>query len=213
MKRSLALFLQSVGALTILGLAIAGALVLTAGWWLRMDDAPKKADAIVILAGDIHRAIYAADLYHQGLAPVILLGRPYRAERDVLCDLGFPCYSQEESMKRVLTAKGVPPGVLKLFGKDHMSTVEEAESLQRELGPEPRTLLVVTSPFHCRRAKMILSGILRQHELIMPLTPYERFDKIWWRHQESSEAVVSEVAKFVFYFLGTPFRSRLAAAD
>jgi len=213
MKRYLRLLLQCVGALTLLGLVVGGALVLTAGWWLRMDDAPKKADAIVILAGDIHRAIYAADLYHQGLAPVILLGRPYRGDPDVLCDLGFPCYTQEESVQQVLTAKGVPPGVLKMYGKDHMSTVEEGESLARELGPEPKTLIVVTSPYHCRRAKMILSGILRRHELIMPLTPYERFDRIWWRHQGSASAVVSEVAKFLFYFLGTPFRSLPAAAN
>ncbi|OGR38961.1 MAG: hypothetical protein A2051_03310 [Desulfovibrionales bacterium GWA2_65_9] len=213
MKRHLALFLQAVGALTLLGLVIGGALVLTAGWWLRMDDAPKKADAIVILAGDVHRAIFAADLYHQGLAPVILLGRAHPGDRDALCDLGFPCYTQEESMERVLRAKGVPPGVLKLYGQDHMSTVEEAESLDRELGPKPRTLLVVTSPNHCRRAKMILSGILGQHELIMSPTPYQRFDTLWWRHQGSSGAVVSEVAKFVFHFLGTPFRSRPAAAN
>ncbi|MDQ7835231.1 MAG: YdcF family protein [Humidesulfovibrio sp.] len=213
MKRYLALFLQAVGALTLLGLMIGTALVLTAGWWLRMDDQPRKADAIVILAGDIHRAIYAADLYHQGMAPVIMLGRPYQGERDVLCDLGFSCKTQIEAMEQVLRAKGVPPGVLQLFGKDHMSTVEEGESLARELGPEPKTLLVVTSPYHCRRAKMILSGILRQHELIMPLTPYERFDKIWWRHQGSASAVVSEVAKFVFHYLGTPFRAHPAAAN
>jgi len=212
MKRHAALFLQVVGALTILGLVLGGALVLTAGYWLRMDDAPKKADAIVILAGDIHRAIHAADLYHQGLAPVILLGRPHQGDPDVLCGLGFPCPTQIESMERVLTAKGVPPGVLRLYGQDHMSTVEEAESLNRELGPQPRTLLVVTSPYHCRRARMILSGILRRHELVMTPTPYERFDAKWWAHQGSAAAVVSEVAKFVFYFLGTPFRSRPAAA-
>jgi uncharacterized SAM-binding protein YcdF (DUF218 family) len=213
MKRHLRLLLQGLGALTLLGLVVGGTLVLTAGWWLRMDDAPRKADAIVILAGYIHRAIFAADLYHQGLAPVILLGRPYQGERDVLCDLGFPCQTQIEAVEQVLRAKGVPPGVLRLYGKDHLSTVEEGESLARELGSEPRTLIVVTSPYHCRRAKMILSGILRGHELIMPLTPYERFDRIWWRHQGSASAVVSEVAKFVFHFLGTPFRSHPAAAS
>jgi uncharacterized SAM-binding protein YcdF (DUF218 family) len=213
MKRFFALFLQGVGALAIAGLLVGGGLVLTAGWWLRMDEAPKKADAIVILAGDLHRAIFAADLYHQGLAPVILLGRPHRGDPDPLCQLGFDCPTQEESMERVLRAKGVPPGVLKLYGKDHMSTVEEGESLARELGAEPRTLLVVTSPYHCRRARMILSGILGRHELVMTPTPYERFDTKWWAHQGSAGAVVSEVAKFGFYFLGTPFRSRPLAAQ
>lgn len=212
MKRWLALFLQAVGALILLGLVVGGALVFTAGYWLRLNDQPKKADAIVILAGDIHRAIHAADLYHQGLAPVILLGRPHRGDPDALCDLGFECASQEELTQRVLVAKGVPPGVLRLYGQDHLSTVEEGESLARELGPEPKVLLVVTSPYHCRRARLILSGILRGHELILTPTPYERFDQKWWTHQGSAGSVVSEVAKFVFYFLGTPFRSRPAAA-
>lgn len=213
MKRYLALFLQAVGALTLLGLMIGTTLVLTAGWWLRMDDQPRKADAIVILAGDPRRAIYAADLYRQGLAPAIYVSRPVHEPPQALCDLGFDCPRQEDQMLRVLAAMGVPLEAVRVYGNSLMSTVEEGESLARELGPEPKTLLVVTSPYHCRRAKMVLSGILRQHELIMPLTPYERFDKIWWRHQGSASAVVSEVAKFVFHYLGTPFRAHPAAAN
>ncbi|MDO9631086.1 MAG: YdcF family protein [Humidesulfovibrio sp.] len=213
MKRFLALFLQVVGALTLLGLGLGAGLVLTAGWWLRMDDAPRKADAIVILAGDARRAIFAADLYKQGLAPVIYVSRPMHEPPQALCDLGFDCPRQEDQMLRVLAAKGVPPEAIRVYGQDILSTVEEGEVLQRELGPEPKTLLVVTSPYHCRRAKLILSGILRGRELIMTPTPYERFDRLWWKHQGSSGAVVSEVAKFVFHFLGTPFRAHPAAAN
>ncbi|MDO9081895.1 MAG: YdcF family protein [Humidesulfovibrio sp.] len=212
MKRSLSLFLQAVGALTLLVLVVGGALVLSAGYWLRMDDEPKQADAIVILAGDIRRAIHAADLYRQGLAPVIYLSRPAHEPPQALCDLGFDCPLQQDQMLRVLWIKGVPPEAVRVYGQDVISTVEEGEHLARELGPERRTLLVVTSPYHCRRAKMILSGILRGHELIMTPTPYERFDRIWWRHQQSSGAVVSEVTKFVFAFLGTPFRANPAPA-
>ncbi|MBU1039769.1 MAG: YdcF family protein [Proteobacteria bacterium] len=213
LKRYFRLLLQVVGALSLLGLVIGTALVLTAGYWLRMDDAPKKADAIVVLAGDIRRAIYAADLYHQGFAPLIYVSRPLEEPPQSLVDLGFNFPRQEDQMLRVLAAKGVPLEAVRVYGQDVQSTVEEGENLARELGPKPRTLIIVTSPFHCRRAKLILSGILRQHELIMPLTPYERFDKIWWNHQLSSTAVVSEVAKFAFYFLGTPFRANPAAAN
>jgi uncharacterized SAM-binding protein YcdF (DUF218 family) len=212
-KRYFGLFLQAVGALTLLGLALGAGLLLTAGWWLRMDDQPRKADAIVILAGDVRRAIFAADLYNQGLAPLVYVSRPWHEPPQALCDLGFDCPRQEDQMLRVLTAKGVPPEAVHVYGQGLMSTVEEGEDLARELGPEHRALLIVTSPYHCRRAKLILSGILRGHELVMTPTPYERFDEIWWNHQRSSGAVVSEAAKFVFYFLGTPFRFRPAAAN
>ena len=212
-KQYFRLLLQCVGALSLLGLIVGGALVLTAGYWLRMDDAPRKADAIVILAGDIRRAIFAADLYHQGLAPVIYVSRPLEVPPQSLVDLGFEFSRQEDQMLRVLAAKGVPLQAVRVYGHDVQSTVEEGETLNRELGPQPKTLILVTSPFHCRRAKLILSGILNRHELIMPLTPYERFDKIWWNHQLSSVAVVSEVSKFAFYFLGTPFRTHPVAAN
>ncbi len=213
MKRFTALFLQALGALTLLGLVLAAALLLTAGWWLRMDDELKKADAIVILAGDVRRAIHAADLYNQGLAPVIYLGRTSMTDTDALCDLGFPCPTQEESMRQVLRAKGVPQEVLQLYGQEHISTVQEAESMGHEFGPELKTLIVVTSAFHCRRAKLILDSQLKGRELIMSPTPYVRFDVKWWEHQTSASAVATEVAKFVLYFLGTPFRSRPLAAQ
>lgn len=217
MKRLLALLLQAVGALTLLALFAGGALVATAGHWLRMDDEPKQADAIVVLAGEIRRAIHAADLYHLGLAPVIYVGRPRHEPPQALCDLGFDCPRQEDEMRRVLALKGVPPEAVRVYGQDVLSTVEEGEHLRRELesglGSGPKRLLVVTSAYHCRRAKLILSGILRGHELIMTPTPYERFDREWWGHQGSSGAVVSEVSKFLFYFMGTPFRTGPAAAN
>jgi len=213
MKRFLALALQALGALTLLGLIVGAALVVTAGLWLRMDDAPKPAQAIVILAGDARRAIHAADLYHQGLAPLIYVSRPRHEPPQALCDLGFDCPRQEDQMLAVLAIKGVPLTAVRVYGQDLMSTVEEGEQLQRELGPEQKRLLVVTSPYHCRRAKLILSGILRGRELIMTPTPYERFDQKWWAHQGSAAAVVSEVAKIAFHFLGTPFRSRPALTN
>lgn len=205
-------FLEIVGALTLAALLVGGALVATAGHWLRVDDQPRKADAIVVLAGELRRAVHAADLYNQGLAPVIYLGRPRHDPPQALCDLGFECARQEQVMLRILAAKGVPVEAVRLYGQELMSTVDEGENLRRELGPEKKTLLVVTSAYHCRRARMILSNTIGGHELLMSPTPYERFEKDWWNHQLSSLAVVSEVSKFVFYFLGTPFRARPAAA-
>ena len=217
MKRLAALLLQALGALTLLGLLVGGGLVLSAGYWLRMDDEPRPADAIVILAGELRRAVHAADLYHQGLAPVIYLGRPRYEPPTALCELGFDCTRQEDQMLLVLERKGVPREAVRVYGQDLLSTVEEAESLKRQLdadlGPGPGRLLVVTSPYHCRRAGLILSGTMAEKELIMSPTPYERFDQKWWAHQGSSSAVVQEVAKFVFYFLGTPFRAKTAAAQ
>ncbi len=216
MRRVLAILLQLVGALTLLGLLVGGGLVLSAGLWLRMDDPPRPGAAIVVLAGDIRRAIHAADLYHQGLAPVIYISRPRHEPPQALEELGWEFPLQEDQMRLVLARKGVPDEAVRVYGQDLMSTVQEGEALRAELsasGAGPGPLLVVTSPYHCRRAGLILSKIVRDRELIMSATPYERFDVKWWDHQGSANAVVSEVAKFLFYALGTPFRSVPAAAN
>jgi hypothetical protein len=110
-------------------------------------------------------------------------------------------------MRGVLLLKGVPPGAVRLYGNDLLSTVEEAEAFARALPPEAKTILVVTSPAHSRRAKLALARALPGRELVMSPTPYERFEREWWTHQSSAKAVVLELAKFAQYYLGQPFRS------
>lgn len=216
MKRLLGLLLQLVGALTLLGLLVGGGLVLSAGLWLRVDDQPRPGAAIVVLAGDIRRAIHAADLYHQGYAPLVYVSRPRHEPPQALLELGWQFPPQEDEMRLVLARKGVPDEAVRVYGQDLMSTVQEGEALRTELaasGQGPGPLIVVTSAYHCRRAKLILSRLIRDRELLMSPTPYERFDAKWWAHQGSANAVVSEVAKFLFYALGTPFRSAPTAAN
>lgn len=207
-RRCLSFLLQAWGALSLLALAVLCVLLLTAGWWLKAEDEPRPADAIVILAGDPRRAPHAADLYLQGLAPVIYIGRPLHDPPKVLCALGLPCPREEELMRFVMTAKGVPDQAVRFYGQELMSTVDEIEHLARTLSPEQKTLLVVTSPSHSRRTKLILSRLLPGRELLMSPTADVRFEREWWTHPESAKAVVTELAKFAFSLLGQPFRSQ-----
>lgn len=200
------------GALSLLALFLAAGLLLTAGWWLPVEDEPKPADAIVILAGDVRRAAHAADLYLLGLAPAVYLGRPFYDPPEPLCSLGLPCPRQEDEMRTVLRVKGVPEEVVHVYGEELLSTVEEAEALARTLLPEQKTLLVVTSPSHGRRAKVILSSLLPGRKLIMSPMPYVPFERAWWTHHASAKAVVMELAKFVQYYLGEPFRTHQAVS-
>lgn len=214
MKRLPAILLQITGALALLALVVGGGLALSAGLWLRMDEEPRPAAAIVILAGDIRRALYAADLYHQGLAPVVYISRPHHDPPEEMVALGWNYPLQEDDMRLVLARKGVPDEAVRLYGHDLLSTVQESEALAGELaasGLPSGPLLVVTSPYHCRRAGLILSRIVRDREIIMSATPYERLDVKWWTQQDSARAVIVELAKFVFYAVGTPFRSAPAA--
>lgn len=207
-RRLLGALLRLWGLLCLLGLLLGGGLLATAGLWLPAEDEAKPADAIVVLAGDVRRSVHGADLYLQGLAPAVYLGRPFYDPPEPLCSLGLPCPRQEDEMQTVLSIKGVPPGAVHVYGDELLSTVEEAEALARALPAEARTILVVTSPSHSRRAKVVLARQLPGRELVMSPSPHERFERQWWTHQGSAKAVVLELAKFAQYYLGQPFRTR-----
>lgn len=196
------------GAVCLLALLALAGLMGTAGWWLPATDEPRPADAIVVLAGDVRRAVHGADLYLGGLAPAVYVGRPFYDPPEPLCSLGLPCPRQEDEMRAVLLLKGVPPEAVHVYGDELLSTVEEAEAFARALPPEAKTVLVVTSPSHSRRAKLALARVLPGRELVMCPTPHERFEREWWTHQGSAKAVVLELAKFAQYYLGQPFRTR-----
>jgi uncharacterized SAM-binding protein YcdF (DUF218 family) len=211
-RRALTFFLTLWGAVSLLVCLVGGALLLSAGWWLPVNDELKPADAIVLLAGDSRRAPFTADLYLKGLAPAIYTGRPMNESQEPLSSLGLPLMPEEERTREALLRKGVPPEAVHLYGKDLLSTVDEGEHLARLLGPKVKTVIVVTSPYHCRRAKMILSRLLPDRELLFTSPPYERFERKWWTDQISARHVIIESAKFLFYFVGKPFRSSPQAA-
>lgn len=195
------------GAASLLGLALCAGLMLCAGWWLPVNDAPGPADAIVIMGGDARRSAHGADLYLAGYAPAVYVARPFYDPPEPLCELGLPCPREEDVVQTVLDIKGVPRAATRLYGRELLSTVEEAEALARALPPEAKTILVVTSPSHCRRALAVLRHELPGRTILMSPTPHERFEPKWWTHQASAKAVVLELAKFAQYYAGTPFRT------
>ncbi len=135
------------------------------------------------------------------------VARPFYDPPEPLCELGLPCPREEEVVQTVLSIKGVPRAATRLYGRELLSTVEEAEALARALPPEARTILVVTSPSHCRRALAVLRHELPGRTILMSPTPHERFEPKWWTHQASAKAVVLELAKFAQYYVGKPFRT------
>lgn len=208
MRRILSFICKITGAATLLVLFAAVALFLTAGSWLPVQGEPRPADCIVVLAGSPARALYAADLYNQDLAPRVLVSKPWRD--DVLRRLealGVPYAFDEEVNVQTLLAKGVPRSAISIFGAANMSTAQEAMVLQQRFAGSDERLLVVTSPYHVRRTRMIFDDLLPccQHQVVG--TPYEPFAEKWWQDRQSARALVLESAKFIFYLAGGRFVS------
>ena len=209
--------LQIIGLLTLIGLAAGAAALYYAGQWLQESDAPARADAIVCLAGDEQRLLYAADLFHQGYAPRILASRtrPFHEAPAIIAlraKLGYPVFPDSESRTRAfLAALDVPDQAVEFYGHGVVSTVEEAEALRDHLDGKQDgkqlTLLVVTSPYHAYRAGLVFREVLPGCTILALKNPHERFVERWWTDQQSAMQVVLETAKLIHYRLGGVFRS------
>lgn len=216
MKRLVARMLQALGLATLLAAVAFAGLLYTASRWLVVSDPLRPADAIVPLAGNLTRIVHAVELQHQGLAPFIYLSKarhkPDPVLDPLLARLGYPRYSQEEFLQKVMAAQNVPAGSFAIFGSGHVSTVEEAEALRLAIGDAPRTLILITTPFHTRRAKAVFGKILPQATILMAPCPYEEFAEKWWTDRDAAIQAVLEMAKTLYYSLGFAFRSTDNAA-
>lgn len=192
-------------------LAAAAGIFAGAGIWLRTSDALISADIIVVLAGAPERALYAADIFRQGYAPVVFVSRPVKESgQTLLSEVGYSIPSSEEVYSRVLMHKGVPASKIKVFGTSSLSTLEEAIALRDEIKGKRLRVVVVTSPFHVRRSRMIFRDVLKDDvvELIVVGNPYEPFPAKWWTNQDAARNVMLEGMKLVFYHLGGSFLSQ-----
>lgn len=208
MKRSKKWLLYALGF--FVGILLVGTVIMgSAGYWLSTDDNLVKSDAIVILAGGVpERALYAADLYCKSYGPRVYVSRSAQEHsRILLDDLGIHLPLTEEINRQVLLYKKVPHQNIRIFGKGSISTVEEAYALNQMFGTDKRRIIVVTSPYHVKRARIILTDVMVGHEISVVGTPYESFQKQWWKDQGSARNVMLEFVKILFYVLGGRFYS------
>jgi uncharacterized SAM-binding protein YcdF (DUF218 family) len=208
MGRLSSFILQTLVFLAVLLILLGGAGLFFAGEWLVLSEQPAKSDAIVLLSGGMARPLYGADLYQSGYAPAVYVSRPKVDEQVLHVErIGIRIPRNEERYKEILLRKGVPEEAIRFYSQGHVSTVEEAESLRKTLGNKPIKLLVVTSPYHTRRAKAIFRNVLPNAQLRVVATPYESFDSKWWTDKNSAIAVVLETVQTLYYHLGGAFRS------
>ena len=179
---------------------------------LVVEVPPQRADVGLVLAGHFGRAMYAADLYHKGFIPRILIFCPEREKPLALLDaLGVPYPRQEEISRAVLLKRGVPDDRIEVIGDGVVSTIAEARIVSRLLDtrPEIRSLLLITNRFHVRRAEAVFRHILRPHshvEIVAVGTPYDGFvEDRWWKDRDSTRQVFLEMAKLLLFWTNTEY--------
>jgi uncharacterized SAM-binding protein YcdF (DUF218 family) len=156
--------------------------------WVVDDPAP-HADAIVVLSDDnfyADRATHASELFRQGIAPeVVASGRRLRPNAGI-----------SELMEHDLLERGVPKEKILPFAHDADNTREEAEALARlALDRRWKSLVIVTSNYHARRARYIFQKVFPPGIAVSVASARDGdFDpERWWEKRKSIKLFMSEL--------------------
>lgn len=176
---------------------------------LLITEAPlAKADAIVVLGGSANyreRAREAARLLREGRAPVILLtndnqrGPWSSAEQRNL-------YFYERSLEEIHNA-GAPDHSVDVLMNEVGSTHEEAKLVkQYAVDHGLKSVLVVTSAYHSRRALWTFARAFRDTGIQVGLTPVDPGadsppPATWWLSVRGWRLVPTEYVKMIYYMV------------
>ncbi|MBW2205871.1 MAG: YdcF family protein [Deltaproteobacteria bacterium] len=175
------------------------------GEYLVLKQTPQKSDLIVCLAGgNVERGIGAAEAYHKGFAPRILLTMedPPDGYR-LLEERGLHYPESVDLLAALLKDLGVPESAIIVNRQPVTTTFEEAHLVRRVVDNKKyRSLILITSPTHTRRAWLTFKKIFEGTpvRVLVLSTPYSEFNpKDWWMHRKYLREVVIEYQKLIFY--------------
>jgi uncharacterized SAM-binding protein YcdF (DUF218 family) len=198
---------------TILKIVSCGILVWPFAAWagakFLITEAPlDKADAIVVLSGSANyreRTREAAKLFFEGRAQRILITNdnargPWSSpdQRNL--------FFYERSLEELRNA-GVPSQNVEVLMKPVTATFDEAEVV-REYAQERalKSLLIVTSAYHSRRAQWVFSKVFGDTGIRVGLMSAERQQEspppaTWWLTLRGWRLVPTEYVKIIYYLI------------
>jgi uncharacterized SAM-binding protein YcdF (DUF218 family) len=198
-RRVLLVLLLALGAWTFLAWAAAQFLIVEADL--------KSADAIVVLSGSstyIERTSWAANLYKEGRAPIVLLTNDHLLSGWDRAEERNPYFYELAAQE--LRLRGVPAEKIQIVPGNTLGTYEESLEIRDfATAHHLMRLLVVTSAYHSRRALWSMrratvgSGIVIGINSAQPgwqtPSPWN-----WWLHRWGWKVVAGEYAKMIYYW-------------
>jgi uncharacterized SAM-binding protein YcdF (DUF218 family) len=170
--------------------------------YLIVKDDLQPADVIFLLNSEYDiRPFRAAELYQQGLAPVIAIAR---SEDSQVVEMGLVPNDTDISVG-VMEKLGVPPEsiIVVTVPGGVTSTFDEAVAFRQYAeAAQVHKFILVTSSFHTRRASWIFRKTLAglPIEMEMAAVPYKDFDQTtWWKNETGLIILNNEYIKLLFY--------------
>jgi len=158
-----------------------------------VDEPAAQSDALIVLGDDNYaadRAFHAAELYREGVAPVVVAsGRMLRQN-----------FSISDVMEHDLESFGVPAkSVVKLSHRAQNTRDEAAEVARLIQARGWKRVLVVTSNYHARRARFIYERSLPASVTLRVSGARDsEFDPSgWWQSRQGQKLFFSELAGYL----------------
>jgi hypothetical protein len=179
----------------LLALALLACMVVLAAGAGRflVTDAPRPSDVILVLAGETNvRPQHALQLLAQGYGRRIVLDVPAAVKI-----YEFTQIQLAEKYVRDLP-QGASISVCPIFGLSTKEELKDAEKCMAHDGG--KSVLIVTSDFHTRRALSIFRRELPGHEYSIAAAYDEtQFGVRWWTHRQWAKTFVNEWLRLIWW--------------
>ena len=183
-----------------------GPILASLGRYLVVEHSPVKSDLMVCLSGEnVERGLTAADLYKRGLASKIFVAREIIPDGyEILRGRGVSYPESRDLMVLMLKGLGVPDSAILTGDAPAESTVTEAALVAGVVKENRfRSLMLITSPTHSRRAWLVYKKAMGETGVriqVIP-SPYSTFKaEEWWKNRKDAKQVLLEYQKLVYYF-------------
>jgi uncharacterized SAM-binding protein YcdF (DUF218 family) len=193
--------------LFVLALAAVAATFFFAGVIVDHVDPIAPADVIYVLGGSrIERALEAADLYADHVAPKILISEGAReGVENTLRRRGIHVPTEGEGARDTLVAHfNIPASAIEILADDVDNTAQEAETLgSRAVTEHWKRLIVITDCATTRRAGFVFRSVLPTVDIVARCSRHDNYDPWrWWRRRSTFRETFYEFPKLLAYWAG-----------
>jgi hypothetical protein len=158
-------------------------------------DAPVRSDVILVLAGETeHRPERALELLDQGYGRRLVIDVPADAKT-----YGFTEVELARKYVQGLT-QAANVEICPIAGLSTRDESHDAERCLAGMGVGPKTILIVTSDFHTRRALSIFRHEIHGASFSTAAARDEtQFGTHWWAHRQWAKTCVDEWLRLVWW--------------
>jgi uncharacterized SAM-binding protein YcdF (DUF218 family) len=178
----------------------------SAARWIIISSPLESADAILILSGSStlrERTQHAAQLYKEQRAKRVLLTRDTQRGSWSQAEQRNPFFY--ESAVAELQRQGIPKEDIEVIGQPVESTWDEAITVRHyAAGHNLRSLLIVTSSYHSRRALWTFRHHFAGSDIQIGIDPVATGIQtprpaVWWLSRKGWQVVFLEYLKLIYY--------------